>query len=197
MTTESDIAEFNRKLNDGARLLHQNRPGEALEILKPLLEVESGHPDLAINIGSAYILQRKWRDAVVVLSRAADAHPDNVMILTNLGAAHLGRLETAGPKQQERAIRAYEKALQVDPKAPNIHYHLGLIYHDRGELHRSAAFFQRALEVNPADRDAQNWLDRFAAQDDDEQTLPDSDQRADQPEAPSAASEDQDRGEDA
>ena len=41
---------------------------------------------------------------------------------------------------------------------PNVHYHLGLIYKDRGDIDQAANAFERALEVNPADRDAQYWL---------------------------------------
>ena len=81
----------------------------------------------------------------------------------NLGAAQLGRLETAGPKQQDRAIAANQRALQANPETPNAHYHLGLIYKVRGELIRAAAFIQRALEVDPADQDARYWLDKLPA----------------------------------
>ena len=84
------------------------------------------------------------------------------MLWTNLAAAHLGRLETSGPKQQQQAITAYEQALRADPKAPNVHYHLGLIYKEQGNLSRASALFQRALEVNPNDKDAQHWLDRLS-----------------------------------
>lgn len=153
--------EFRRTLNESARLLSQNRPGEALERLLPLEKTKPADPDVAINIGGAYILQRKWDRAVRVLRKAVDAHPQNAALWSNLGAAELGRLETSGPRQQERAIAAYERALQVDPVAPNVHYHLGLIYKHRGELIRASAFFQRALEVSPADRDARFWLDKM------------------------------------
>jgi tetratricopeptide (TPR) repeat protein len=81
-----------------------------------------------------------------------------VLIWINLGAAHLGRLELSGPQQQERAIRAYERALELDPQAPNVHYHLGLIYKDRGDLPRAEAAFAQAQRANPADADAQYWL---------------------------------------
>lgn len=150
-------------LLESARLLGQNRPGEAVERLLPFYQSHATDPDLAINLGGAYILQRKWERAARVLRQAVEAHPHNAMLWTNLGAAELGVLETAGPKQQERAIRAYEKALEADAAAPNVHYHLALIYKHRGELNRAAAFFQRALEVEPNDRDARNWLDRMDA----------------------------------
>lgn len=151
-------------INAGARLLYQNRPGEAAALLEPLYQQAPTHPDLAINLGGAYILQRKWDRAVRVLQKAAEANPDNVMLWINLGAAQLGNIQTAGPKQQERAIRAYEQALAIDPKAPNVHYHLGLIYKDRGELEQAVAAFQHALDVLPTDKDARYWLDQLAQQ---------------------------------
>lgn len=135
-----------------------------MERLLPLWEMAPTNPDVAINLGGAYILQGKWNKAERVLSRAAELHPDNVMIWINLGAAHLGRLELSGPKQQERAIRAYERALALDPRAPNVHYHLGLIHKDRGDIDQAAYAFERALEVDPADRDAKYWLDWLARQ---------------------------------
>lgn len=161
MSTEKNAAEYRDVLNQSAQLLSQNRPGDALRALEPYYDADPTDPDIAINVGGAYILQRKWDKAVKVLSKATDAHPENAMLWTNLGAAQLGSLETAGPQQQARAIAAYERALQNDPLAPNVHYHLGLIYKERGELVRAAAFFQRALEVNPADRDAAQWLERL------------------------------------
>jgi len=153
--------EFQETLNESARLLRQNRPGEAADRLERLYEQAPDNPDVAINLSGAYILQRKWDKAVEMLTTAVEANPENAMLWTNLGAAQLGRLEVAGPKQQERAMEAYWQALRVDPHAPNVHYHLGLIYKERGELTRASAMFQRAVEVNPTDRDAQYWLKRL------------------------------------
>jgi tetratricopeptide (TPR) repeat protein len=158
-----DELEFKRALNESAQLLSQNRPVEAEEKLLPLYEEKPDHPDVLINLSGAYILQRKWDKAVKLLHKGTKAHANNAMLWMNLGAAELGRLETAGPQQQEKAIAAYQHALQANSETPNAHYHLGLIYKERGEFIRAAAFFQRALEVNPADRDARDWLDRLPA----------------------------------
>jgi len=161
MTNSENSTDFQQQLNESASLLRQNRPQEAADLLQPLYKQAPGHPDVAINLGGAYILQRKWNMAVKVLGKAAVANPDNAMLWTNLAAAELGNIQSAGPKQQERAIRAYERALQADSSAPNVHYHLGLIYKDRGELVRACAFFQRAVEVNPSDKDARYWIDQM------------------------------------
>lgn len=150
-------------LNLSARLLSQNRPDEAIEHLVPLYEQHPHNADVAINLGGAYILQRKWNRAVAILQPAARRHETNAMLWTNLAAAYLGRLETSGPQHQERAIRAYERALAIDPQTPNVNYHLGLIYKERGELLRAITFFERALEVNPADKDALYWIQQLDA----------------------------------
>ncbi|MBX3053795.1 MAG: tetratricopeptide repeat protein [Caldilineaceae bacterium] len=154
--------DYSQALNASARLLRANRPGEAVELLQPLHQQYPLDPDVAINLGGALILQRKWDRAVKVLLPVARRHMDSAMLWINLAAAHLGRLETAGPAQQHKAINAYEQALRADPKAPNVHYQLGLIYKEQGNLSRASALFQRALEVNPNDKDAALWLDRLS-----------------------------------
>jgi tetratricopeptide (TPR) repeat protein len=170
--------DLSSAINAGARLLYQNRPGEAAALLEPLYEQAPTHPDLAINLGGAYILQRKWDRAVRVLQKAVEANPNHVMLWINLGAAQLGNIQTAGPRQQERAIRAYERALAIDPKAPNVHYHLGLIYKDRGEVDQAVAAFQHALAVLPSDKDARYWLEQLAQRNAAEQEAATSDNNA-------------------
>lgn len=164
MTSEIEqTPAFRQALSESARLLQQNRPSEAIALLEALAQQAPDNPDVAINLGGAYILLRKWNKAEAILRRATAENPHNVMMWTNLAAAHLGNLETAGPKQQERAIAAYERALELDPQAPNIHYHLGLIYKERRDWSNAIAYFEQALIVAPADRDARRWLEQIDA----------------------------------
>jgi uncharacterized protein HemY len=150
-------------LNESARLLQANQPTEAMDLLRPWQARFPTHPDLAINLGGAYILQRQWDMAVRVLEPAAQANRNNAMLWTNLAAAYLGTLETAGPVQQRRAIAAYEQALAADPHAPNVHYHLGLIYAEQRSWDQAKTCFEQAVVVHPQDRHAQRWLARIAA----------------------------------
>ena len=165
---EAEATERNRRLGhellmEGARLLSQRRPGEAAERLEKAATLLPDDIDVAINLAGAHILQRRYNKALPILERASDLAPTNAMIWINLAAAHLGRLELSGTQQQERAIAAYERALELDPSAPHVHYNLGLIYKDRNDWPRAQAQFRRALEVNPDDDDARHWLDQLAA----------------------------------
>jgi tetratricopeptide (TPR) repeat protein len=149
-------------LSQGARLLGQNRPGEAAARLERAAALLPDDPDVAINLGGAYILQGRHNQAVAVLEAASQAAPDNAMVWTNLAAAYLGNLDLSGPQQQGKAIAAYESALQIDPTAPNVHYNLGLIYSDRKDWSSAKAYFALALVTDPNDADARTWLARLA-----------------------------------
>ena len=165
---EAEATERNRRLGhellmEGTRLLSQRQPGEAAERLEKAAILLPDDIDVAINLAGAHILQRRYNKAVPILERASDLAPTNAMVWINLAAAHLGRLELSGPQQQERAIAAYGRALELDPSAPHVHYNLGLIYKDRNDWPSAQAQFRQALEVNPDDDDARYWLDQLAA----------------------------------
>jgi tetratricopeptide (TPR) repeat protein len=156
-----DDASFRDVLNQSARFLQSNRAEEAFALLSQLHAQRPDDPEVAVNLGGALILQAKWRQAVRVLEPAAQRHPQHVMLWINLAAAQLGHLDLAGPQQQRRAIAAYERALALDPKAPNVHYHLGLIHKEQGKLPEAIGYFRQALAINPADRDAAHWIKRL------------------------------------
>lgn len=149
-------------LSQGARLLAQNQPAEAVARLEQAAALLPDDPDVAINLGGAYVLLRRYNKAVAVLERASLLAPDNPMVWTNLAAGYLGSLELSGPEQQRKAIAAYERALDADPTTPHVHYNLGLIHHDRQDHAQAAHWFGRALELNPHDHDARRWLARLA-----------------------------------
>jgi cytochrome c-type biogenesis protein CcmH/NrfG len=120
--------------------------------------------EVAINLGGAYVMQGRHKEAVSVLEEASQRAPEHVMVWINLGAAYLGYLEESGEEGQLKAIAAFEKALSLDPEAPSVNYNLGLIYKERGEMQKAAAHFWRALDVDPSDRDARIRLKQLGDQ---------------------------------
>ena len=161
MTEANNSPVVHQALAASAWLLQQNQPDEVVDLLLPLNKANPENADVAINLGGAYVLLRKWDAAIAILVSAAEANQGNAMLWSNLAAAHLGRLELAGPRAQLQAIEAYKRALQADPKAPHVHYNLGLIFKEQGELDRAMKMFERAFDINPKDRDALYWLERI------------------------------------
>jgi tetratricopeptide (TPR) repeat protein len=152
-------------LNEGARLLRQQRPDEAADRLERAQELDPTNVEIAINLGGAYVMQGHHAKAVSVLEEASRADPDHVMVWINLAAAYLGYLEASDEDGQRKAIAAFEQALALDPKAPSVNYNLGLIYKQRGEIEKAAAHFWRALDVDPSDNDARIRLRQLGRED--------------------------------
>ena len=126
-------------------------PNECVVVIEPNDECRSG----------AYVMAGRHKEAIPILEAARDAEPLNAMIWINLGAAYLGNPVLATSEQQMQAITAFEKALELNPAATNVHSNLGLIFVDRKESDLAVAAFRRAVQVNPLDNDARHWLRRL------------------------------------
>jgi tetratricopeptide (TPR) repeat protein len=160
---EAQQEEMLELLNQGASLLERGEGREAIPHLEEARSLAPENVPLLINLGGAYILAGRHKEAIAPLELARDREPDNAMIWTNLGAAYLGNPILATDEQQKRAIRAFERAIELNPAAPNVHYNLGLVFLDRGDEELAEAAFRRALQVNPFDRDARHWLKKLGA----------------------------------
>jgi tetratricopeptide (TPR) repeat protein len=146
-------------INQGARLLHAGKAAEAIPILQRARDLAPDDVSASINLAGAYILVGKQRLAVPILEEACQREPANAMLWTNLGAAYLDRPPYVTPEGQEKAIAAFERALELNPAAPNVSYNLGLICKDRDELERALGHFRDARRADPLDRDAGRWID--------------------------------------
>ncbi|MBN1660835.1 MAG: tetratricopeptide repeat protein [Anaerolineae bacterium] len=154
--------QANDLLNQGASLLERGQGKQAITRLEQARRLDPDNVAVLINLGGAYILAGRHQDAIAPLEAARDLEPHNPMIWTNLGAAYLGNPLLASDGAQMQAIRAFERAIGLNPVAPNVHYNLGLIFIDRGDRERAQAAFRSALQVNPHDRDARYWLRKLA-----------------------------------
>jgi tetratricopeptide (TPR) repeat protein len=157
-------------VGEAAGLLESGQASKALPLLELAHDLDDQSVPALINLGGAYVMTGRHKDAIPLLEAARDAEPRNPMIWINLGAAYLGNPILATPDQQFRAIEAFQTALELDPKAPSVHYNLGLIFVDRGEKELATAVFRQAIEVNPFDRDAHTWLQKLQRETAEEET---------------------------
>jgi len=151
--------DFTTLLSQGTRMLHQGQSNEAIPLLQKAHELNPDHVDAAINLSGAYILTKRFKKAAAILEPLSIQNPDHTMIWINLGAAYLGNPVLAQGEDQQRAISAFEHALQIDPLANSVAYNIGLIYRDRDDSDNAIYWFHQALKHNPQDRDARKLLE--------------------------------------
>lgn len=158
---DKDELKFEALFRRGSELLHRGKAQEAVPILQKAHALKQGHFDTMLNLSGAYILTKKFKQAVTLLEQLREQEPNNVMVWTNLGAAYLGNPILSRDEEQLQAIAAFKQALQIDPIAPNVAYNIGLIYRDRREYDLAISWFERALQANPKDQDARNLMEKL------------------------------------
>ena len=155
--------ELQDLLRRGTQLLQRGQNQEAEAVLEKAQELDKKNPDVALNLSGAYILTKKFKKAIQILAPLSKQEPTNAMVWTNLGAAYLGNPILARDEDHEKAIAAFEKAIEINPAAPNVAYNLGLIYRDRKEYDTAITWFEKAIQTNPNDQDARNIIARLEA----------------------------------
>jgi Flp pilus assembly protein TadD len=156
---------FFELLRQGTEALQKGDTAQAVYFLQQAHQLDPDNPDVTLNLGGAYILSKKFAQAVALLEPLSERDPHNPMVWTNLGAACLGNPILAKDAAQLRAIAAFERAIELNPIAPNVAYNLGLVYLDRNETERALHWFQRAIQANPNDRDARRFIDQLSEED--------------------------------
>lgn len=152
---------FDRLYREGTQLLHEGRLAEALPLLEQAHKLDPDHVDAGLNLGGACILTQRFKRAVDVLEPMREIAAGNPVFWTNLGAAYLGNPVLASDEKQQKAIKTFKRALDINPKAPNVAYNIGLIYRDRKEYENARFWFERALVANPDDRHARQILEKL------------------------------------
>ena len=158
---KDDDLQFDALFRRGSELLHRGKVNDAVTVLQKAHELQPEHFDAALNLSGAYILTKKFKQAAALLDKLREQAPNNAMVWTNLGAAYLGNPVLAREEEQLQAIAAFEQALAIDPVAPNVAYNIGLIYRDRREYDMAIAWFKRALQANPNDKDARDLIKKL------------------------------------
>jgi tetratricopeptide (TPR) repeat protein len=149
--------------NEAATFLREGKPGLALPLLLRAAELLPEDANVMLNLGAVHMLQGRFAEAATVLKEAIKSSPDEPLLWCNLGAALL-QVPTAETEESERlAIRAFERALELDDDAGQVAYNLGLIHRRREDWEAAARCFRLALEADPTDEDARSLLSRMEA----------------------------------
>jgi len=110
--------------------------------LKKTLELNPNFVPALLNLAGMYIRENKLGEAEKLLSRAAQIEK-NTDVYNNLGVIYSKR------KEFNRAIKKFEKAIQLNPNSADAYFNLSLVYREKGKDNKASLFLEKAQELNP------------------------------------------------
>lgn len=143
------------------------------------------------NLGNAFLMQKKYSQAIYAFSESLNLDSQNVETLSNLGYAHfmngdrhegivytkialkinaeyfiarrnLGAFFVMIEKHPE-AIRHLKKALRLEANDPGVYADLGLAYAKLNKDKEAKEAFSRALELDPKNENYKNEIKKLTA----------------------------------
>lgn len=159
--TDQEKRRFDNLFKKGTQALQARDLKRAIMLLERACDLDGENFDAALNLSGAYILAKKFGLAATLLESWQTAVADNAQLWVNLGAAYLGNPILAKEEDQQKAISAFERALELDPEAHSVAYNMGLIYRDRQQYDEALRWFERAAQNNQQDADARYYIEQM------------------------------------
>ncbi|MGE3180785.1 MAG: tetratricopeptide repeat protein [Phycisphaerae bacterium] len=171
---------------------------QAVTSLQQLAAEFPSDPDIAANLGAAFLQQGDLRRAEASLRAALAEHGNQPVTMRTLAAcllkqdrlnearAVIDRAVTAAPfnadirltrsivlarlKQHEAALRDLEAAVRFDPAHADAHFALATVYRESGKVSDARTLFERMTTIAPADLRGMVGLAQLALENGDRET---------------------------
>ena len=130
------------RYNFAVTLSKTRRIADAIMQINEALRVDPKHAPSLLLLSDIYSQQRQWDKAQEVMARYVKFYPGEFTGWFNLGVVY-----DHGAKF-DQALQAYAKAEALQPRDPAVKNNVGRIYFKRGDLDRSIAKLQEALELD-------------------------------------------------
>ena len=144
--------------NLGQRYQEQGQYDKAIEQFKKALAVNPNFPSALNNIAVCYGKIKQYALAEEALKKAISLKKDDVYAMNNLAIMYM---ETGN---LGKAVEYGEMAVRTEPNYANGHLTLGSIYATARDLDRAEREFTKALELDPANRNARANLQKVRAE---------------------------------
>jgi Flp pilus assembly protein TadD len=135
-----------RILSEAEGYLELHMPQQSLAVLDRLGEQGTSRGQMLYLRGEAMRMMRRYREALTLLEEAADLCPSNVQIWLALGWCY----KRSG--QFVLAVEAMEKAVDVQPHLPLLHYNLACYLSLAGEKRRALRSLAHTLDLDDSFR---------------------------------------------
>ena len=139
------------------------RHQDAIDQLEALAALEPGRPERLVNVGLAYARIGRRDTAILTLGRAAERHPEAMVVYTALGRIWLNSAEAqADPVALSKAIEALQPAAAHTGATSETRSLYGRALALSGNMAAAERMLLRAVATPPVDPSAYRYLAEVA-----------------------------------
>ena len=129
--------------NLGAALLQQNKPEQALDVLRKAIEMQPKYAAAHTNFGAALTHLGKVEEAGAAFRTAIGLDPQDANAYNNLGWV------LSEQNKHEQAVVNIRKAIELDPKNATFCNHLGDVLQRQGKTREAVEAYSKVVELDP------------------------------------------------
>ncbi|MFD0861402.1 tetratricopeptide repeat protein [Sungkyunkwania multivorans] len=108
------------------------------------IDSESRLPEIVKNIALIYSQQGKVEEAIAAAKEARESNPDDMGLLLTEANLYI-KLD-----KKDKFKELMTEAVQKDPNNPDLHYNIGVISMQQGNMEEARATFQKVLSLKPS-----------------------------------------------
>lgn len=131
----------------GAYLTEAGRAREAVDLLEPHARRRDAALEVLTTRALALARIGRTAEALATLAAARERDPSNAMTVVEIGTVHL----MAGDR--DRAARAFQEALALNPAAARAHSSLGVLSVEDGRVSEAIAHWKAATSLDPREHE--------------------------------------------
>jgi Tfp pilus assembly protein PilF len=125
-----------------AALVKKDRP-EAITHLQKAISLHPKYFDAELLLATAYVDQREWSKAELVLRQAIELKPESAPAIISLGEVYWRQKRL---KESEETLLA---GLKIDDKSWHGHFTLARLYWEMGDVKKTGAPLGKTLQLKP------------------------------------------------
>jgi predicted CXXCH cytochrome family protein len=148
LLTDNEVNHVEPYLDLAEALIKQRRAADAQVVLEKLQARKMEHPQIEPWLGLALADQGFDDEAMAVLAKVVEAHPDNADAQFNLGWLY------AKDQQFDKALDHFEQAVTLRPNMTMAWYYRGNVLAATNRLDEAVENYRQALDIEPAHRRA-------------------------------------------
>ena len=138
--------ELEARVDEGLATLGRGLTEEALVIFQQVLRSDPKNKRARFGVGTGYIQQNKYQEAIAVLEPMTEEFPDDFLVKNNVAWLYATARDPT-VRNGEKAIRYAQEALLISPNSYQVWNTLSESYYITGEYEKAQRAAEEALRL--------------------------------------------------